>query len=108
MSQVDQWPPHSCVRLSEAVGSHTVPAVNLCSFVNEVYELLPCANERTCFSNGREKKSTVTFLYVSGKGPKKLWQPVRIIGDYVAFCDKPLGSLAMLCFSRDPCTLSGL
>lgn len=57
MSQVGQWPPH--LRLSEAVGAHTVPAINLWNFLMEVWELLPCANERACFSKGAGRRKKV-------------------------------------------------
>lgn len=107
MSQVDQWPPHSCVRLSEAVGAHTVPAINLWNFVNESMNCCLVPMKGRVFPEGGGK-SMVTFLYVSGKGPIMLLQKMRIIRDYAAFCDKPLDSRARLCFSRGPCTLSGI
>lgn len=101
-----QWPPHPCAKLSKAIGFHTVPAVDLWKFVNEVYELLPCAREWARFPKGEKNVLDFRHLFVClWKRARKLWQKMRIVGEYISFRDKPYDSLVMPCFSGEPCDL---
>ena len=97
--------PHTCVKLSEAIGAPTVPAISFRNFMNEAYEL-PCANEWTCFPEGGKLSSTsITFLHVPAKDQKAMAENE---GCGYSFGDKPSHSLATLRFPGDSCTISGV